>query len=523
MSKISRIVSLIIVLPLIALFILTTDPFKASTATTYYVATTGSDTTGNGTSSNPWRTLAYAVTKVPSGQGHIIHLKSGTFVETSPISVPVGVNIEGEGADYTIIKSNISNALIKLESSSKTSGSQWLKNFKIDGDNKKLDYGISIKGREWVEVHGIVFSNCEISGLTIMSTSASAAAQPSFYIKGIKVYNCTFNYCGKDYSNWTSGNLMISGTDGGDIYNINITDNQGYGIKFNPSGYGWIKGTKIHDCTISVNEYDALWGSDAAIEIWNPIEGCEIYNVNSSTWFSIVDNANLNSNPTNTIKVHDNRIVYTRNNNDTEGIEFQVGGGECYNNYIENTYTGIALWGIDCKYQLNNIIRHNVIYNPKAVQDEWHAGIWLWSTQSKSTLTNGTKIYHNVIDGTARGVWLKCEWYSLLKDTKIRNNIFINLQDSAITTSDNVQAIQNTTATNNCYYNVPMFLHNYHGQTYNFYQSNNYNNDPGLKKTGNRPDPFYRPSSSGSFIINKGIDVGYQYNGSAPDIGRFEY
>ena len=40
---------------------------QADSDSTYYVATTGNDSTGNGTSGNPWQTIQYAVDTVPPG------------------------------------------------------------------------------------------------------------------------------------------------------------------------------------------------------------------------------------------------------------------------------------------------------------------------------------------------------------------------------------------------------------------------------------------------------------------------
>src|SRR5690606_32428278 len=52
--------------------------------------------------------------------------------------------------------------------------------------------------------------------------------------------------------------------------------------------------------------------------------------------------------------------------------------------------------------------------------------------------------------------------------------------------------------------------------------SNNYSGDPKITKSGARPDPYYMPQA-GSPLIDKGMDVGFPYSGSAPDIGAFEY
>jgi len=46
--------------------------------------------------------------------------------------------------------------------------------------------------------------------------------------------------------------------------------------------------------------------------------------------------------------------------------------------------------------------------------------------------------------------------------------------------------------------------------------------NPAVRKTGDRPQPYYLPAS-GSSLINAGLDVGLPFAGSAPDIGAYEY
>ena len=77
--------------------------FHSTFSTDYYVSTSGNDA-GNGSASSPWRTLRFAVTKIPANQGHTIRISAGTFVESGQFNVPPGVNIEGAGVDQTIIK-----------------------------------------------------------------------------------------------------------------------------------------------------------------------------------------------------------------------------------------------------------------------------------------------------------------------------------------------------------------------------------------------------------------------------------
>src|SRR5579859_4623418 len=75
--------------------------FQYSFANTYYVSTTGNDTSGDGSATNPWKTLMFAVTQVAANQGNTIQVGAGTFVESGLVEVPLGVNVTGAGIDMT--------------------------------------------------------------------------------------------------------------------------------------------------------------------------------------------------------------------------------------------------------------------------------------------------------------------------------------------------------------------------------------------------------------------------------------
>jgi hypothetical protein len=130
--------------------------FSVSGAT-YYVSPSGSDS-NNGSAASPWKTLANACSKVKTS-GDIIHLNSGTFIETVQSSLAVGVSIEGEGV-ATIIQSRVGGTsfTISLSSSAQaTNGNQHISNLKMDG-NKLTAYGaIRVAFRKNVEIYNCTF------------------------------------------------------------------------------------------------------------------------------------------------------------------------------------------------------------------------------------------------------------------------------------------------------------------------------------------------------------------------------
>ncbi|MFC2136352.1 hypothetical protein ACFLTH_17185 [Bacteroidota bacterium] len=80
-----------LILVLFLIFVLST---VSASATNYYVATTGDDSTGDGSSGNPWLTIQHAIDTV--GDGDTINVATGTYAEDLTITTD---NIEIVGAD----------------------------------------------------------------------------------------------------------------------------------------------------------------------------------------------------------------------------------------------------------------------------------------------------------------------------------------------------------------------------------------------------------------------------------------
>lgn len=92
-------------------------PAPLSKHKTLYVATTGSDTTGDGTEANPYKTIQKAVNTLPKDLGTYrttIHVAAGTYPDEVRIqgfsggySNSPGVKIEGESKDAVLIEGGI--------------------------------------------------------------------------------------------------------------------------------------------------------------------------------------------------------------------------------------------------------------------------------------------------------------------------------------------------------------------------------------------------------------------------------
>ncbi len=68
-------------------------------AADYYVATTGSDASGDGSAGNPWKTIAYAISQVVADD--VIHVAAGTYDEY--IVIQKGIDLIGAGSGVTTL------------------------------------------------------------------------------------------------------------------------------------------------------------------------------------------------------------------------------------------------------------------------------------------------------------------------------------------------------------------------------------------------------------------------------------
>ena len=377
--------------------------------------------------------------------------------------------------------------------------------------------GLWLQARNNVTIHHVTIKDCAQRGAVACFGQKLSKQEPPYYISGIVMHDMTFLNSGSDLSDESLGNLNIAHTNGAEFYNINITDNNGYGIKFIFEGY--YKNTKIHDCNITVNELDPLWSEDIAIEIWNLGPGNEVYNVNANTWFSFVNWANTFNNPTSAgahLKVYGCKIIDLDGVSIKEGIEAACSGTEIYNCYIENKGWGIAQWlqGERKMSYHNNIFRNT---QPQAV---WSDAGAIFIVADEVPQMEDIKIYNNVFDNlkTSGGSPLKVisVWKGTVAGLDIANNVSVNM---AAATYDFYKYPAATITSGTYRKNLKDIAHNATGVT----SSGNIVGTPGFKQTGQRWDTYYQPASSSSLMVNGGVDVGLPFSGSAPDMGRWEF
>ncbi len=279
-----------------------------SFATTYYISTKGNDETGNGSTSNPWKTLNKATTTVKN-TGDIIYVTAGIYTEIIRCTLAPGVSIEGDGVT-SVIKSTLAEpyaAIIIARSDEGTNGNQHISNVKIDGSNRNTSWGIEIRGRSNVTVYNCIITDFDDTGIFWGGRNDNETEPPVIYATGNSFYNNILTNCAK-YDGYGRGCLAVGGQQGMLVYNNTISQTgrakgtNGWPVKY--CNEGFLKGCKIYNNKIIKQSYDGIsW--DFALELFN-VSGLEIYN---NTIIGSIDlNHQKKGNYPYSIYIHDNII-----------------------------------------------------------------------------------------------------------------------------------------------------------------------------------------------------------------------
>ncbi len=487
------------------------------TGATYFVSTTGSDA-NNGSSGSPWRTLRYAVSRVGANAGHTIKLAAGTYVESGLIEVPLGVSIEGAGKDQTILKAASSfhyyptspayatdKFLISLNAGGYSAGRQVLKNFTIDGDGKKLHGGIYIHYRTNVNLENVKVQYTNFTGIWLWDMKDSG-------LKGVSTLNCSWASSG-----WQSGAINVGNLERVEFDQVNVNESVGYGIKaIGPNGFNNFRQFVIHDSRVSVHPVGTWNGGSApniAIELWqSQLVACQIYNTYVDNTISLVNSNGPAATGVQSIRVYNNTFdMETRSNGTGYGLELSIHDAEIDHNYFLKGQQGIANW--DNAFSNWNI-HHNIFYG---IQGTYPGEI----VRSQRSGLHNVKLYNNTIEFTGtRTANVVGVYGGTSNNVDIKNNLIINSNTSysyypnKLVHQEGGAVINNLQVGTNLLQNLS--LGGLLGSIIN-----NLLVDPRISKSGVRPTPYYVPSS-GSPLIDGGVNVGLPFAGSKPDIGAFE-
>ncbi|HMK04437.1 MAG TPA: T9SS type A sorting domain-containing protein [Ferruginibacter sp.] len=543
----------------IILFFLLLFLSAASFAATYYISPTGNDVTGNGTISNPWKTLRKA-TQTVTASGNIIHVNAGTYIETQTSFLAPGVNIEGAGNTNTIIKAGMTgqfSTLLSLDSPNGINGAQSVSQLTFDGQYvNEIIYvtsiGIFVTGRSNVLIHDCRIINFRNRGVIFDGNDANdPVTDPGNYATGNKFYNNTVLNSAENNGSFGTGLLNIGSQMGMEIYSNTMIQDQrpdfknGWPIK--PWNNGWLKGVKIYNNTLTKASYKGSFPGqngdwDFCLEFIN-VEGLEIY---GNTIQGSVDlNFSRKGAYAYSAWIHHNNIGRSPANPNFENgilLEFRTESVLIEHNIINNVSTGIQFntrtvnqdGGFPnpggtppggYSYLLNNTIRNNLISNLYVGDGSGGAGgIVITSESGNDEQINGLHIYNNTIvakagDAPAVGLNFSNQENGNATNVNVRNNIVIGFTYTWLAGSQPNPAMSNVTVTHNDAFgngfgNTP---HWPGGNPASYTYNNNLSVDPRFVSSTN----FHlHPTSP---VIDRGIDVGLPYYGNAPDMGYAEF
>lgn len=493
-------------------------------AATYYISPTGNDATGNGSISNPWKTLRKATTAITT-PGNIIHVNSGVYTETLTSTLAPGVSIEGDGITSVIRAtfSTIYQMIIQAHSAEGTNGNQHISNIKMDGQGS-TSWAVQIQGRSNFSIYNCTFTDFAQRGIVWGGRGDNSDNPPFIYATGNSFYNNTVTNCASFDGTYGYGCLNIGGQSGMLIYNNNITTTgatPGWPIKLWNDGH--IKGCKIYDNILKRPPFPyQINGTgnyfDFCIEMFHE-QGLEIYN--NIIEGSIDLNWQTKGIYAYSAYIHDNIIGRSTQAAHWEsGIILEFETEDCI---IENnTFKSIShpiFFSLRPGDFMNNItIQKNLAYNIGKT-DGTREGKAI-NIQVNDDGTNYSASNFNVYNNTFIALTgVNAPYFGLdipggnsSTNIKYVNNVFCNFNYYVMhcdySSHVNGLQIKNNALHNNGSGNAIQFLN---GSPTGYSNTGTINTNPNL-------DLNYFPTA-GSPVIETGIFIGLPFNGSAPDRG----
>jgi len=508
-------------------------------ATTYYVDINGSDSSGSGTSANPWRSIHAALNKVKYGD--IISINDGIYEEPQ-LRLPEGVSLVSTSKETAKVKlqpaSHIVNFITAISNEPGSNGNQSISYLEIagKGPSGSASKAIFIKGRNNIRIHHNHihdFSKAKFSFAIYVTTHNPInvknwpddpqepgidrnldAIWPKNPIVGLEIDHNRIINCGRPTFSKSGmyGGIFIHNLKDSSIHD-NVIDNTGnYGeCIFNPTAYLYNVSIFNNDLKMAGLAHSSEGHRDPfTMEFWC-LRGVKIYNNTSNGGFSIATGKET--------EIYNNKIIMNDIHHATIGIEFKnQSHGLVYNNYIYGGTSGIQT-GCDFNGGTRKSKVHGTTIALNIIQNVLRGGIRVFSTggSTKTYTINGFRIYNNTILGNQHpeygSIDLRQDGYSTMSDIIIANNIIAEGNDVGGITIGTVDAI----ITNNLFWNNG--------------SKNRWNNrsdiyslviDPLISKV-NVAGITYPFLLSTSPARKAGINMGFNLVGSNPDLGAMQF
>lgn len=519
-----------------------------------YVSKTGNNTTGDGSIGNPWLTV-YKATSTVTTPGDTIHVMSGTYLETNILNLAIGVSLEGDDKNTTVIQSTAADGtntamLGLLTNGTNVFGNQTIRNLKFDGryvseTSKGSFWGVSIS-RSNVDFHDCIITGFYDRG--VLYTHRGDWGSPwvetvpplADFAVNNKFHDNIVTNCATFYPGYGTGCLNIGGQKDMLIYNNTIQQNErvvgknGWPIKQFLSGA--MLGLKFYNNTVIkipwVGTYNGDQGWNFAWEAYN-LAGTEVYN-NTFSGGSCDFNDNwlgpVGATYTYCSWFHDNVFSMPAMQASYHGaiqIEFDSPGLLVEKNIMYNHAAGIFFSTRANTQHPNVIIRNNLMYNLGRTGGNGNngTGIGIYSESTNDCDWSNLQIYNNtIVAKSGMAPWFGLEFNafgagSSLAGANIKNNIIQGFWGNWFYGS-NMQYMTNFKMEyNNVYGNGNSNAIQTVGTPGTGYSvANNTTNVPGFVNEAGADYTL----ATGSANIDAGINVGLPYNGTAPDKGYKE-
>jgi hypothetical protein len=514
----------------------------AEPANTYYISPSGNDTTGTGTTTNPWKSLYKACNSVTTS-GTTIHVKAGTYTETLSCNLAVGVSIEGEG-NTSVIQINIPNnssygAINLVSSISKTNGNQSISNIKIVSMAESLEtIAIQVLKRSNVKIHDSTISNFQVSAISIKGVTPAYTGFngtyviPTIYETGNEIYNSVITDC-SDRAVYASGGSIDFNDQEGLLIHDNILRNDG--LPDNRNGdiiagwWGFFKELKIYNNKFYKPLIETT-GWNFTMEIGMSYGGNEVYNneFHNGVGLDIAAIENVKGTYGYSWWIHDN--LFQMDRRITKAEDYHGMYALCWegtnedaifnNNHIINYPNGTSVSMMQSPRHTSNIKIHNNLFEAMGHSDNLWSFVIPFGNSAGNILEN-VYIDNNTMIGSSGAIHFVNDPSAITRNIYFRNNIVKDVvQYGWIYTQKNTGGISDVYLSNNDTYNNVgsnrIWYESGATAITNLVQSGNITTDPLFTSS---TDFHLQPTSP---AINKGIDVGLPYNGSAPDIGAYE-
>ena len=497
---------------------------SALSATTYYVAPSGADDADRDglTAGTAWASLSYACSRVPDGD-HVIRLAAGLYVAEERALPPVGVTIEGAGADRTEIRAAETWALtpgLRPTGNNDYEAGDYLVAFESFRDRDGRGGPLTIRGIRFTSptsrlldgaillgtVHDVVLEDLEVEDFAWAGINLVACER-------VAIRRCTLRNASRVREGERSGSLRFYV-----LRDSEITDSRFVTSARQDDGKPAVdvKGfyptdVRIHGCDFRTPD---LWNFDIEVP-FSESYGVEIYE-NEFDGVISIPRAGGQEDPRTrghdeTFWIHHNRFTnswsiegaqeYLRVSHNFFDIPDDQLNGRIYIQFGAASTTGPQWWhdnvvvGADRSFLYKESGRMDSVY-------VYHNTVYYRDAENRTGDMLGVR-------GKTRG------WF-------VENNVFVA----------DVAAPRRIGANLNCAdcpaEDIPTFRNNVFVNVAGEVPEGNFAEvDPGFALAGVRPDPYFRPASADAFVVDRGRVLPYApdraFGGLAPDLGSVEF